>query len=129
MGPESPEVLTFLDQVSQSGAIEGLAPPLRIALMLGAMAFLSIALVSLTAFTRIIIVLSFVKRSLTTQEIPPNQVVIGLALFLTAFVMGPTLDELQHEAITPYLNESMTGVEAIQIASVKMHAFMLRQTR
>jgi flagellar biosynthetic protein FliP len=129
MGPESPEVLTLLDTVSQSGAIEGLAPPLRIALMLGAMALLSVALVSLTAFTRIIIVLSFVKRSLTTQEIPPNQVVIGLAMFLTAFVMGPTLDELQREAITPYLNESMTGVEAIQIAGQKMHTFMLSQTR
>ncbi len=99
------------------------------AIMLGAMAFLSAALVSITAFTRIVIVLSFVKRSLTTQEIPPNPVIIGLAFFLTAFVMGPTLDSIHEHAIAPYLSEELTGGQAITVASNELHGFMLYQTR
>ena len=129
MGSEPADFVSFLDAASQSGVIEGMAPPLRIALMLGAMAFLSAALVSLTAFTRVIIVLSFVKRSLTTQEIPPNTVIIGLSLFLTAFVMGPTLDSIQQKALTPFLNETMSGVEALRVASQELHQFMIYQTR
>ena len=128
MGPE-PSVMDFVDAASQSGVIEGLAPPLRMALWMGALAFLSAALVSLTAFTRIVIVLSFVKRSLTTQEIPPNPVVIGLAFFLTAYVMGPTLDVIHKQAILPYLNEQITSDDAVAIASDEMHRFMLHQTR
>ncbi|WP_281954450.1 flagellar type III secretion system pore protein FliP [Pseudophaeobacter arcticus] len=93
------------------------------------MAFLSAALVSITAFTRIVIVLSFVKRSLTTQEIPPNPVIIGLAFFLTAFVMGPTLDSIHEHAIAPYLSEELTGGQAITVASNELHGFMLYQTR
>ncbi len=99
------------------------------ALMLGAMAFLSAALVSVTAFTRIVIVLSFVKRSLTTQEIPPNTVVIGLAFFLTAFIMGPTLDTIQRDALAPYFEGELTGMQAWQSAAATMHGFMLKQTR
>lgn len=128
MGSES-SIIDFVDAASQSGVIEGLAPPLRMALMLGAMAFLSAALVSVTAFSRIVIVLSFVKRSLTTQEIPPNPVVIGLAFFLTVYVMGPTLDLIQSRAIAPYLNEALTGAEAVEIASDELRGFMLHQTR
>ena len=128
MGPES-SMMDFVEAASQSGVIDGLAPPLRMALMLGAMAFLSAALVSLTAFTRIVIVLSFVKRSLTTQEIPPNPVIIGLAFFLTAFVMGPTVDSIHRGAIRPYLDEQISGTIAINVASHELHRFMLHQTR
>ena len=129
MGPESADFLTFLDTAAQSSVVEGMAPPLRIALMLGAMAFLSAALVSVTAFTRIIIVLSFVKRSLSTQEIPPNPVNIGLALFMTAFVMGPTLDTIQNDALAPYLDGSTNGLTAWRVASEEMQRFMLKHTR
>ena len=80
-----------------------LAPPMQIALFLGAMSFATAALVSLTAFTRIIIVLSFVRRALSTQEIPPNQVVLGLAFFLTLFVMAPTVEQINERGIQPYL--------------------------
>jgi flagellar biosynthetic protein FliP len=97
--------------------------------MLGALALLSTLLVSVTAFTRIVIVLSFVKRSLTTQEIPPNTVVLGLAFFLTAFVMGETLDKIQQEALAPYFSESHDGLQAWKVTSVIMRDFMLRQTR
>jgi len=129
MGPESTDIVTFLDTASRSPVVEEMSPPIRIALMLGAMAFMTSALVSVTAFTRIIIVLSFVKRSLTTQEIPPTPVILGLAIFLTMFIMGPTLDALQKDALTPYLNEQISGVEAWHLASDTMHTFMIHQTR
>jgi flagellar biosynthetic protein FliP len=129
MGPESTDFIGFLETASQSSVVEGMAPPIRIALMLGALALISTLLVSVTAFTRIVIVLSFVKRSLTTQEIPPNTVVLGLAFFLTAFVMGPTLDLLQRDALAPYFAGEKKGTEAWQVATLVLHDFMLRQTR
>jgi flagellar biosynthetic protein FliP len=98
-------------------------------LFLGGLAFASAALVSVTAFTRIIIVLSFVRRAMTTQEIPPNPVLIGLSLFLTLLVMGPTWDEVSTQAVTPYLKGEITGAEAIRAGSMPLQKFMLRQTR
>lgn len=80
-----------------------LAPPIQVALFLGALSFATAALVSLTAFTRIVIVLSFVRRALATQEIPPNQVMVGLAIFLTLFVMAPTFEAINQQGIQPYL--------------------------
>jgi flagellar biosynthetic protein FliP len=99
------------------------------ALFLGALAFAAAALVSLTSFTRIVIVLSFVRRALTTQEIPPNPVIIGLSLFLTLFVMGPTIEQLTSQAVTPYLNGEISGAEAYDNGVVALRKFMLRQTR
>lgn len=118
-----------VEQVTQSNGFQGLAPPLQVALFMGAMVLMSAALVSLTSFTRIIIVLSFVRRALSTQEIPPNPVLIGLSLFLTLFVMGPTLENINTTAITPYLNEDISGAEAWSIGSGQLHGFMLKQTR
>ena len=76
---------------------------MQIAIFLGAMSFATAALVSLTAFTRIIIVLSFVRRALSTQEIPPNQVLLGLSFFLTLFVMAPTIDNINEKGVQKYL--------------------------
>jgi flagellar biosynthetic protein FliP len=119
----------IVDQLSSSGAFENLAPPLQMALFLGALAFVSAALVSITSFTRIVIVLSFVRRAMTTQEIPPNPVIIGLSLFLTLFVMGPTIEELTTQAVTPYLNGAISGGEAYDNGAAALRKFMLRQTR
>ena len=96
-----------LQQVVESGAFQELSPQLKVALFLGGMAFLSSALVTMTAFTRIVIVLSFVRRALATQEIPPTQVILGLSLFLTFFVMGPTFSTIETDAIKPYLEEKI----------------------
>ncbi len=123
------------ERLSDSGALQNLSPPVQTALFLGAMALLPAALVCLTSFTRIVIVLSFVRRAVTAQDIPPNTVIIGLALFMTMFVMGPTWDEINAQAITPYLDrdkpgaKKMTGMEAYQAATVSLRKFMLRQTR
>src|SRR5271170_3396421 len=101
----------LIDDVQRLGVLQNLSPPLQTALFLGAMVLLPSLLVCLTGFTRIIIVLSFARRAVTSQDIPPNQVLLGLSLFLTLFVMAPTWDEIDKEAITPYLNEKIKGPE------------------
>jgi flagellar biosynthetic protein FliP len=106
-----------------------LSPPLQTALFLGALAFIPAALVSLTAYTRTVIVLSFVRRAVTSQDIPPNIVLNGLALFLTLFIMGPTLEEINTKALTPFLDKKITGAQAITDGTAVLHKFMLRQTR
>ncbi|MEQ1904040.1 MAG: flagellar type III secretion system pore protein FliP [Pirellulaceae bacterium] len=114
---------------------EHLAPPLQVALFLGAMSFLAAALISLTAFTRIIIVLSFVRRALTTNEIPPNQVILGLSLFLTIFVMAPTFTAIYENGVQPYLVAQQKEVpdkdilSVMEVASREFHAFMIVHTR
>lgn len=110
-----------------------LAGPIQIALFLGGMVFLAAALVSLTAFTRIVIVLSFVRRALATQEIPPNTVVIGLSLFLTLFVMGPTINSINETAIVPLMEadeqKRISTRQALEISVGHLREFMLKQTR
>lgn len=93
------------------------------------MVLLTSALVSLTSFTRIVIVLSFVRRALTTQEIPPTPVLLGLSLFLTLFTMGPTFDAIGENALNPYLDEKILAAEALEKSSIELRTFMLRQTR
>ena len=85
------EVAPITDML-QAESFQALSPQLRTALFITALTFISSMLVTMTAFTRIVIVLSFVRRALSTQEIPPTQVIIGLSLFLTMFVMGPTVN-------------------------------------
>ena len=83
----------------------------------------------MTSFTRIIVVFFFLRMGLGTQQSPPNQVLIGLALFLTIFIMKPTFDEMNENAIQPYINEEMTQVEALATAAVPLKEFMVNQTR
>ncbi|MCA9265423.1 MAG: flagellar type III secretion system pore protein FliP [Planctomycetales bacterium] len=123
------DYIALADQIANSSAVESLSPPIRVALFLGAFALLSTALVSVTAFTRIVIVLSFVRRALTTQEIPPTSVVIGLSFFLTLFVMAPTLDEIVNESITPYVNEEKSMGDALRDGGIPLRKFMVSQTR
>lgn len=83
----------------------------------------------MTSFTRIIVVFFFLRMGLGTQQSPPNQVLIGLALFLTIFIMKPTFDKINDEAIQPYVNEEMTQIVALKTAAVPLKEFMVRQTR
>lgn len=117
------------ERLAESGYLQNLSPPLQMALFLGSLVLLPAALSCLTCFTRIAIVMSFVRRGLSTQEIPPNTVLIGLSLFLTIFIMEPTLTKLNDAAVLPYLNGEITGLDAIR-RGVDIHkTFMLRQTR
>jgi flagellar biosynthetic protein FliP len=81
-----------------------------------------------TSFTRIVIVLSIVRQSMGTQQMPPNQVIVGLALFLTFFVMAPTYIKINDTALQPYLKEEITQEEALQIAAKPLREFMLVQS-
>lgn len=122
-----------------SQLLSNLAPPIQVAVLLGALSFATAMLVCVTAFTRIIIVLSFVRRALSTQEIPPNQVLMGLSLFLTLFVMAPTFESIHEKAIIPLLESKDAAepgeepafgyLDAWQIASGELKKFMLHNTR
>ena len=123
------DTINAVQQVSETGAFESVAPPLKMALFFGALSLFAMALVCVTSFTRIIIVLSFVRRALTTQEIPPNPVLIGLAFFLTTFTMGPTLDAVFEVAIDPYVKKELSEIEALNQALPPLRDFMFSQTR
>lgn len=86
-------------------------------------------LILVTSFTRIVVVLSFLRNALATQQTPPNQVMIGLALFLTFFIMGPVYGQVMDEAVNPYLEKTINQEEAIEIGSKPIKEFMLKQTR
>jgi len=86
-------------------------------------------LVLMTSFTRIVIVLGFVRTSLGTQQMPPNQVLIGLALFMTLFVMAPTFSQVNETALKPYLAGEISQTDALEKASVPMKEFMYKHTR
>src|SRR5213082_3170811 len=104
----------LVQNAERLGLFQNLSAPLQTALFLGGLVLLPSLLVCLTGFTRIVIVLSFARRAVTSQDIPPNQVIMGLSIFLTLFVMGPTLDQLEKEAIGPYLSEKITGPVAVE---------------
>lgn len=117
------------EKLAESGFLQNLSPPLQMALFLGSLVLLPAILSCLTCFTRIAIVMSFVRRGLSTQEIPPNTVLIGLSLFLTAFIMEPTLSKLNEQSVLPYLNGQISGLDAMR-RGIEIHkGFMLRQTR
>jgi len=86
-------------------------------------------LIMTTSFARIIIVLSFLRQAMGTQQTPPTQILIGLGLFLTLFVMGPTWGEINQKALQPYLNEEISQIDALKLAEVPIKRFMLKQTR
>jgi flagellar biosynthetic protein FliP len=103
--------------------------PIQTLLFFTALSFLPAVLLLMTAFTRIVIVLSLMRQALGTQAAPPNQVVIGLSLFLTLFVMGPTIDRVHAEAWQPYAENRIALDEALRRGEQPMRAFMLKQTR
>lgn len=107
----------------------GLAAPLEIALLLTALSMLPAALISVTSFTRIVIVLSFVRRSLSVNELPPNPVLIGLALFLTSFVMAPVATRIHAEAYVPYDEGAIAADEAFGRAWGTLSGFLIANTR
>ncbi len=107
----------------------GGSAPVKLFLVINALSFATALLVSVTSFTRIIIVLSFLRQALGTPQLPPNQVLVGLALVLSAFVMAPTGNRVYSEALGPYLEERIGPVDALDRASGPLRTFMLRQTR
>ncbi|MCI1930542.1 MAG: flagellar type III secretion system pore protein FliP [Clostridia bacterium] len=101
---------------------------LNIIFLLTFLSLLPSIIIMMTSFTRIIIVLSFLRNALGLQQTPPNNVLVGIALFLTLFIMSPVIDNINQNAYIPYKNEQITAEEAIEKASVPMKEFMLKQT-
>jgi len=102
---------------------------LQLLLLMTVLSLAPAILMLMTSFTRIIIVLSFVRNALGTQQLPPNQVMVGLALFLTLFVMEPTWNQINTQAVQPYLANQITQTEALTKAEEPLRVFMFKQTR
>ena len=98
--------------VSVTNGAGGLSQPVSLILLLGSLSVVPGLLIMITAFTRIVIVLGFTRSALGTQAVPPNQVIIGLALFLTLFVMGPQFSKANHDAVQPFLKGKITQSQA-----------------
>ncbi|MFC4930009.1 flagellar type III secretion system pore protein FliP [Massilia sp. GCM10023247] len=103
--------------------------PVQTLLLMTAFSFLPAALLMMTSFTRIIIVLSLLRQAIGTQTAPPNQVMVGLALFLTLFVMGPTFDKIYTDAYVPLQENRIQMTEAMQRGAQPLKEFMVKQTR
>ncbi|GGX50783.1 flagellar biosynthetic protein FliP [Saccharospirillum salsuginis] len=102
---------------------------LQILAIMTALTFIPAALMMMTSFTRIIVVFAILRQAIGLQQTPSNQMLIGLALFLTFFIMSPVLNEVNEQAIQPYINEDILPREAIDRAVSPMRRFMLAQTR
>jgi flagellar biosynthesis protein FliP len=115
-----------LEGVGQTGEV---SVALQIVIVMTLLSIAPSIVLLMTSFTRIVIVLGFVRTALGTPSAPSNQIVIGLSLFLTFFMMGPIFDRVNNEALRPYLDGKMTSIEAIDKATVPLKQFMLKQTR
>ncbi len=102
---------------------------LRIIIMLTVLSLAPAILIMMTSFTRIVVVLSFLRQALGTQQMPPNQIIVGLALFLSFFIMSPTWKSISSNAIEPYLNEKIDQKAAYEKAETPLRDFMFKQTR
>ena len=116
-------------QVDRADSPEDVAVTIQIILLITLLSLAPAFLVLLTSFTRIIIVLSFLRHALSTQQMPPNQVLIGLSLFLTFFIMSPVFNEINEEAIKPYMNEEIEQREAFDRAIIPLRTFMFKHAR
>jgi len=107
----------------------GMSLSLQLLLVMGLLTILPSLILMMTSFTRILIVLAILRQAIGLQQSPPNQVLIGLSLFLSLFVMAPTLDKVNANAISPYAAGTINAQQAIQAGGREFHAFMIRQTR
>nr|WP_242831123.1 flagellar type III secretion system pore protein FliP [Desulfosporosinus meridiei] len=112
-----------------TSAPEQTGTSLQILMLLTVLSLAPAILMMMTSFTRIIIVLSFVRNALGTQQLPPNQVLVGLSLFLSFFIMAPTWNQINTNAVQPYMQNQITQSEAIDRAEEPLRMFMFKQTR
>jgi flagellar biosynthesis protein FliP len=118
----------FMEFFNGSSA-ENVSTSVKLLLLFTVLSLAPSILILMTSFTRIMIVLSFVRTSLATQQMPPNQVLIGLSLFMTFFIMAPTLQEVNDKALTPLFNEEINLEEAYENAAAPFKDFMSQHTR
>jgi len=121
-----PKVSIAVEEGREPGQI---ATSLQIVLLLTVLSLAPSFVVMFTCFTRIIVVFSFVRHALSTQQMPPNQILIALALFLTVAIMMPVWSQINDQALQPLLNGDIDQMQALKTASVPLRTFMLKQTR
>lgn len=119
----------ILNSTPIAGGGQSYSLSLDLLILLTSLTFLPAAILMMTSFTRIIIVLSLMRMALGTQSSPPNQVLIGLAVFLTLFTMSPVIDRIYSDAYVPLAENRISTLQALDIGSVPLREFMLRQTR
>ncbi len=128
--PDGPGAIPRIDlSISPVDGAEDYSLAIQTLILLTILAFGPAFITMMTSFTRIIVVFFFLRMALGTQQSPPNQVLLGLALFLTIFIMAPVFDQINENAIQPYLAEEMTQQEALQAGAIPLKEFMIRQTR
>ncbi len=115
--------------IGQAHNPQQVATALQILLLLTVLSLAPTLLVLLTSFTRVIVVLSFVRTALGTQQVPPNQVLVGLALLLTFFIMNPVINDINHNALQPYMKNQISQSQALNRAAKPLRKFMFKQTR
>ncbi|MEM1042259.1 MAG: flagellar type III secretion system pore protein FliP [Bacteroidota bacterium] len=128
-GGGSGSVLTPLPGVSVTGGGEDLALPIQLLLLLTVLTLAPSIIILMTSFTRLVVIFSILRTALGMQQSPPTQIIIGLALFLTFFIMSPVIEEANTNALQPYLADKITQADALALAAAPTKAFMLEQTR
>lgn len=123
IAPEKPDISLDLKETANSST------PLQIVVLLTLLSFIPAILISMTCFTRLIVVFHFLRQALGTQETPNNQVLIGLSMFITLFVMSPTLKQIHQEAYKPLSDGEITQADALERGMVPLRTYMLRHTR
>ena len=133
--PQAPGVGDAVDRAlgqlgsNGQGQSGGLSLSLQVLIIMGLLTILPGILLMMTSFTRIVVVLAVLRQALGLQQTPPNQVLIGLSLFLSLFVMAPTITQINTTAIQPYAGGQLAGTAMIETAGKPLHAFMAKQTR
>ncbi|MHC4270721.1 MAG: flagellar type III secretion system pore protein FliP [Planctomycetota bacterium] len=128
--PSVTDLITIVDKATGEGSeSQEWSTPVKLVIIFAGLAILPSLMVMMTSFTRIVIVLAFVRRALTTQTIPPTIAIMGLALFLTLYTMAPTFSQINTKAIQPYLADEMDFSQAGSAACDSMKEFMLHQCR
>ena len=122
-------VLPIMSVTSTPGGGQTYTVSMQVLVAMTALTFLPAALMMMTSFTRIVVVLAILRQALGTAQTPSSQVLIGLALFLTFFVMSPIFDTIYNDAVQPYLHDEITILPALQKAVKPLRAFMMAQTR
>ena len=111
------------------GGPSGMTMSLQLLMIMGLLTILPSLILMMTSFTRILVVLSILRQAIGLQQSPPNQVLVGLSLFLSLFIMAPTLEKVNANAIAPYSTGQINAQQAIGNAGIEFHGFMVRQTR
>ena len=122
-------VMSAVKVITNNDGTQEYSVSLQILAMMTALSFIPAAVIMMTSFTRIIIVLSILRQALGLQQSPSNQVLVGITLFLSFFIMSPVFDRINDTALQPYLNEELTSLQAFEQAKLPMQQFMLAQTR